>query len=112
MRNGELLLSLTLKHALKRTGGDFTFYLKNIIINGSKRGCNGFIKNNSNGTFVYVNTERCAYGGLKNYMYRYADNEKDYTGYSNRWADTLPELVSAIEKMLASSPAAEQDFRF
>lgn len=106
-----LLLSTKLKNRIKKIPGDFTFFLKNITINGEKRGCSGFIRNNHNNTYVYVDTERSVYGGVPNYMYRYANNEKDYTGYRNRWADTLDELAHGIENLLGSSPAEQHDTR-
>ena len=75
---------------------DLTFTLKNININGSKRGCSGFIRNNANGSVIYVNTEEVFLSSITRYMYRYAYDELDYTGYRNRWAKTLDELASAI----------------
>lgn len=107
----KLLLSTKLKNEIKKVPGDYTFYLKNIKINGVTRGCSGFVRNNKNNTYVYVDTERCVYRALPNYMYRYADNEKDYKGYRNRWADTVPELVRNITKLLKSDPITERDNR-
>ena len=107
----KLLLSTKLKNEIKKIPGDYTFYLKNIKINGITRGCSGFVRNNKNNTYVYVDTERCVYKALPNYMYRYANNEKDYKGYRNRWADTVPELVHSITKLLESDPITERDSR-
>jgi hypothetical protein len=107
-----LILSTKLKNAINAhaNGMDLTFTLKNISINGSKRGCSGFIRNNANGSVVYVNTEETCYPSL-NFMYRYADNEKDYRGYRNRWATTLDELASAICTCLHSTPQEQNDRR-
>lgn len=109
-----LILSTKLKNAINKhaEGMDLTFTLRNININGSKRGCSGFIRNNANGSVMYVNTER-AYGCFKEipYMYRYADHEKDYTGYRNRWANTLDELASAICTCLHKTPQEVNDRR-
>lgn len=109
-----LILSTKLKNAINShaNGMDLTFTLKNISINGSKRGCSGFIRNNANGSVVYVNTER-AFAPFKEipYMYRYADHEKDYKGYRNRWANTLDELASAICTCLKSTPQEQNDRR-
>jgi hypothetical protein len=109
-----LILSTKLKNTINAhaNGMDLTFTLKNISINGSKRGCSGFIRNNANGSVVYVNTER-TFAPFKEipYMYRYADNEKDYTGYHNRWANTLDELASAICTCLHSTPTEVNDRR-
>ena len=107
-----LILSTKLKNAINAhsNGMDLTFTLKNINVNGSKRGCSGFIRNNANGSVVYVNTEEACYPSL-NFMYRYADNEKDYKGYRNRWATTLDELASAICTCLHKTPQEENDRR-
>ena len=103
-----LILSTKLKNAINKhaEGMDLTFTLKNININGSKRGCSGFIRNNANGSVMYVTTEVCRCD--LHYMYRYADHEKDYTGYRNRWANTLDELVSAICTCLHNTPQNER----
>ena len=83
----KLLLSTKLKNEIKKIPGDYTFYLKNIKINGVTRGCSGFIRNNKNNTYVYVDTER------------------------NRWVDTVPELVTNITKLLKYDPKTENDTR-
>ena len=72
--------------------------LKNISINGDKRGCSGFISMNN--AIVYVNTEKC---GSLGYMYRAAKHMKDYTGGTNLWAKDLGSLVYGIKKILSSS---------
>ena len=109
-----LLLSAKLKNAIGRECGDMslTFSLRNILINGAKRGCSGYIRNTENGSVVYVNTERCVYGGVKNFMFRYADSEKDTTGYRNHWADTLEELVAEIASMLKTTPAEAREYKW
>ena len=108
-----LILSTKLKNAINKhvNGMDLTFTLKNISINGSKRGCSGFIRNNANGAMVYVDTEESCASWLPRFMYRYADNEKDYTGYRNRWANTLDELASAICTCLHKTPQEANDRR-
>lgn len=108
-----LILSTKLKNAINKhaNGMDLIFTLKNISINGSKRGCSGFIRNNANGSVMYVTTERSCATFLKPYMYRYADNEKDYTGYHNRWAKTLDELASAICTCLHKTPQEQNERR-
>lgn len=75
---------------------DYTVSLKNIIINGDKRGCSGFIA--LGGRIVYVNTEQCFNLG---FMYRTAKHMRDYTGGSNRFAKDLDALVSGINSLLA-----------
>lgn len=105
-----LILSTKLKNAINShaNGMDLTFTLKNISINGDKRGCSGFIRNNANGSVVYVNTETLF---IERFMYRYADDEKDYKGYRNRWATTLDELASAICTCLHKTPQEINDRR-
>lgn len=107
-----IILSTKLRNAITKhsNGMDLTFTLKNININGVNRGCSGFIRNNVNNSVVYVNTETIPYSNLR-YMYRYADNEKDYTGYHNRWASELDQLADAICTCLHSTPKEQNDRR-
>ena len=53
-----MLLKVKLKNlVLKASEGkniEPEFYLENILINGVKKGCSGFIKNKNNGSIVYV----------------------------------------------------------
>ena len=107
-----LILSTKLKNAINAhsNGMDLTFTLKNISINGEKRGCSGFIRNNANGSVVYVNTETTPRADLR-YMYRYANHEQDYNGYHNRWAKTIDELASAICTCLHKTPQEANERR-
>lgn len=107
-----LILSTKLKNAINAHSNrmNLTFTLKNISINGAKRGCSGFIRNNENGSVIYVNTEEPCLSNL-HYMYRYADDEKDYRGYRNRWANTIDELASAICTCLHKTPQEANDRR-
>ena len=111
-----VILSVKLKNALVKKAElrnmDITVTLKNISINGDKRGCSGFIVNNENGSIVYVNTEKSVYGGISPYLYRYANSTSDYTGYHNRYAKTLDELVNSIIELLKQTPLEAKDFRF
>lgn len=75
--------------------------LKNVSVNGDKRGCTGFIS--VAGAIVYVNTEPC---GSLGYMYRTAEHMKDYTGGVNRWARDLDSLVAGVNQLLATGSAA------
>lgn len=105
-----MILMTKLKNAINKQGGEMPlqFTLKNITINGEKRGCSGFVRNLANNTVVYINTEELHYSNLK-YMYRYADHEKDFTGYHNRWANSLEELAKATINLLKSTP--QNDWR-
>ena len=91
-----LILSTKLKNRFP--GADYVA-LKNISVNGDKRGCSGFIQ--ANGRTVYVNTEKC---GSLGYMYRTARDCKDYTGGHNLWAKSLDELVQGVNKLLNFDP--------
>lgn len=87
-----LILSTKLKN---RFTGVTDVRLKNISVNGIKRGCSGFISRD--GVIVYVNTEPC---GSLGYMYRTAKHLKDYTGGVNCWAKDLNSLVDGINSLL------------
>ena len=87
-----LILSTKLKN---RFSSAHNVALKNIAVNGDKRGCSGFIERG--GAIVYVNTEPC---GSLGYMYRTAEHLKDYTGGANRWAKDLDSLVAGINQLL------------
>lgn len=86
------ILSTKLKNALPST---YTVALRNIIINGDKRGCSGFVSYGDK--TVYINTEPCGSLGL---MYRTAKNGKDYTGGVNQWAKNIDALVSGVVSLL------------
>lgn len=108
-----LILSTKLKNAITRhaNGMDLTFTLKNISVNGDKRGCSGFIRNNANGSVVYVNTEDCLHAHIPCYMFRYADNERDFTGYTNHFARSVDQLSGAICDFLKNTPQEQNDRR-
>lgn len=92
-----IILSTKLRNAVKRFNpkGNYEFYLKNVNINGIKKGCTGFIVNKDNGLILYVDTEPCLILE-KPLMYRYAKSTRDYRGSVNRWALDLDDLVGAI----------------
>lgn len=117
----ELILAVKMKNALKKAnekyGYDLEFDIKNIVINGAKRGCSGFVTNKQNGSCVYLNTERTGIGHL-GYMYRYADNNKDYKGYHNRWTgneywgrEPINVLAESIISLLKETPIEAKDCR-
>lgn len=86
-----LLLATKLKNQFT---GATVCALKNISVNGDKRGCSGFIARD--GVIVYVNTEVLGGG----YLYRTAAHLKDYTGGVNRYARDLPGLVAGVNQLL------------
>ena len=63
-----------------------------------------------NGSVIYVDTEEPVLSNL-HYMYRYAEDEHDYRGYRNRWADTFEELVKDVCKCLTMTPEEARDIR-
>lgn len=115
---GEMILAVKLKNALKRANAkyeyDLQYDIKNIVINGVKRGCSGFITNKENGSCVYTNTEETCCPNL-GVMYRYADDNKDYVGYRNRWTGrvyTVYSLAAEILKMLERTPEQVGEKKF
>lgn len=102
------LLKTKLSNQLKKLipENEIKISLKNIIINGSKRGCSGHITYLKTGKCVYVTTEPLITDPRK-LMWRYAENEKDFT--SNRIGIkgknhfiTEPELATTIIKALTA----------
>lgn len=86
-----MILATKLKNQFPST---HQVHLKNISVNGDKRGCSGFIKRGD--AIVYVNTEVLGGG----YMYRTAAHLKDYTGGVNRYARDLASLVAGVNQLL------------
>ena len=86
-----LLLATKLKNQFSSV---HQVHLKNISVNGDKRGCSGFIS--LGGVIVYVNTEVLGGG----YLYRTAKHLKDYSGGVNRYARDLPSLVAGVNQLL------------
>lgn len=111
----DTILAVKAKNAIKRSaeavGMTVEFSIKNIIVNGCRCGCSGFVKNVENNSVVYLNTEPTCASFIPPYLYRYADNMKDYRGYHNRFAHTLEELVEAIVKLLKATPQEAKDFK-
>ena len=93
------ILSQKVKNAIKKADPDteYTFTLKNILVNEQKRGCSGFIRNGE--AVVYINTEPSV-SYLPSFMARYATDEKDFRGFRNRFYESLPEMVEDVVNML------------
>ena len=103
-----VLLMTKLKNGLKKVG-NYECNLSNININGSKRGCSGFVINPENGVIVYINTEKSCYAPLsKLNLVRFAKHKKDYGGAHSRneWAND-DEIVSKIVAMLNNESCYE-----
>ena len=96
------LLKTKLRNHIQKSAKDMEleFVFDNININGQKRGCSGFVRNVSTGVTVYINTERSVLSSMKNYLYRYAKDTKDYRGGHNMFVDTLDELSAEVCRML------------
>ena len=96
------LLATKIKNRILKEG-NYVVELKNIIINGRKVGCSGFISNPKNNTVVYINTEKSVFAPLadKN-LIRYAVNNKDYKGLHNNFV-TDERLIGEIIAMLNNS---------
>ena len=105
----DIIVGRKLRNAIEKHIQGMEYHLHTINVNGDKRGCSGFIRNPNNNAIVYVNTEISTY--VLRYMYRYADNLKDYTGYHNRFANTLIELSSNIAKLLEVPVNQTRDVR-
>lgn len=103
------IMTTKLKNAILRHSGkmNLRFTLKNIIINGRKLGCSGFIRNLDNNSVVYTTTEESVASWLT-FMYRRADGEQDYGSrrWFNQWTKTkdLDELAECICNLLAQTP--------
>jgi hypothetical protein len=76
----------------------FSVDLKNIVINGQRRGCSGFITNNETNKCCYITTEpfwtEIEFPGFcGNIMMRAASSTKDYCGGINHWIPATREAV-------------------
>jgi hypothetical protein len=94
-----LLLATKLKNRFHAAD---VVHLKNISVNGDKRGCSGFIARGD--AIVYVNTEVLGGG----YLYRTAAHMKDFTGGANRYAKDLDSLVRGINELLHAQTIARR----
>ena len=100
------LKSMLLKEAASHNT-ELEFHIKNISVNGVKRGCSGHIINKANGSCVYVDTEESVYGPLQGKaMYRLAKDVKDYSSIGlengfNRWCE-LENVASAVIRLLTT----------
>ncbi|MBT1164603.1 hypothetical protein [Bifidobacterium felsineum] len=69
--------------------------LRNVLVNGAKRGCSGFLRNPANGRMVYVNTDVLLIERGHEAYARTVKDEHDTSGGQNRWStcDDLPQLA-------------------
>ncbi len=102
-----MILVTKLKNEIKKELPNAEFDLRNISVNGEKRGCSGFIIND--GVIVYVNTEKPVLGGL-GLMFQYARYEKDYKGLQNKWVTTgEKDYITAIIGALKDKKGYERE---
>ena len=68
--------------------------LRNVLVNGAKRGCCGYCRNPVNGRMVYVTTDVLAFDAGHEAMARLCRDEHDVDGV-NHWTGELmlPELT-------------------
>ena len=99
-----MLLATKFKNAIvKETGLDnLEFRLKNISVNGQKRGCSGFIYNPNTDVYVYVITEPSCYKDMT--VCRYAKDFVDYTGGINNNCYSEDELIRKTAILVTSVP--------
>ena len=96
-----------LREEAKKHNVELEFHLKNIDINGVKKGCSGHVVNTVTGNCVYLTTEEACLETLKGRaMYRLAKNIKDYSSNGlknggNRWVRT-EELAVAVVHLLVT----------
>lgn len=108
-----VILTTKLKNAILRHAGSMNlkFTLRNTSINGVKTGCSGFIRNLDNNSVVYTTTEESVASWLT-YLYRRADDEKDYGSrrWYNQWTNNkdLEELAECICRLLAQDPSEDR----
>lgn len=88
-------------------GMPYELKVKDIDVNGQKRGCSGFIRNTETGKICYITTETFfdrgsgsgLYGNKNNaIMMRTAASMKDYTGGTNQWL-SISEIVTTAERL-------------
>lgn len=102
-----MLFATKLKNSLtklaEQMGMDITVNLKNITVNGQRRGCSGFVTCGE--SCVYVATEHSCYGPISDKsMCRYAKDTKDFSsnglknGYNQFVADDF--LAAKVISML------------
>lgn len=91
----------------EKQGVDVELNIKNISVNGTKRGCSGHVTNKTTGSCVYLDTEESVFSPLAGKcMYRLAKDTKDWSSNSlkngyNRWCKT-EELASSVIHLLAT----------
>lgn len=100
-----------IKNYLRKKFGDaVTFDMHEIRINGSLRGCSGFVTNQVNGITVYINTETPCMASCS-WLHRYAKDNKDFRGCFNKFARTEQQMLDEVCEMLRNEQAYERECR-
>lgn len=106
-----MITKIKLIRSLQKRKQNLTFDLEVIKINGTVRGCNGFITNPDNGLIVYVNTESSVYAPIANkILVRYANSAHDYRGGLNNFVE-VKDLPEEIINMLSNAKRAMREIR-
>ena len=112
-----MLLKGKLENQLKseavKRGMRIEMFIKNITVNGAKRGCSGYVVNKATGSCAYLNTEGSVLSSLAGKsMYRLARDTKDYSSVSlrngnNRWTED-ENLASSVIFLLDREKGEER----
>ena len=99
-------LQKMLQEEAQKQNVDLVFHLKNIDINGVKKGCSGHVVDKTTGNCVYLTTEELSYEPLKGRsMYRLAKDTNDWSSNGlkngfNRWIRTEELAVAAVHLLV------------
>lgn len=109
-----MLLATKLKNAVKRLDPDGLIEpvgVRNIVVNGQRRGCSGHFVHKVTGNVVEINTEHGSLGDLDGrILCRYSDSVKDWRGGRNQWIPEK-EFAAHVVAMLADPNKKVNDCR-
>lgn len=96
------ILAIPARNAIKKANpaAKLEFGLRNIVINGQKRGCSGYIHDPATGNTVYINTESSCVG--LGHLVRSApstdihDNSRDGANYHEKDLKSLAQRAIAL----------------
>jgi hypothetical protein len=95
------LLAIKLRNELLAINPDLQVQLRNIVVNGNKMGCSGFITDPATGRVVYLNTDHNQGTNFDRAYFRVARDAKDYRGGLNHFSG-YTELAEAAAELLKS----------
>lgn len=73
--------------------------IHNYHVNERLRGCSGFITDEKTGNTMYFSTDRGRRRPLE-YMYRSAENNKDFTGGLNQYGKSMEDMIDQMMNQL------------